>query len=257
MVNLVSRLWNWLWPPKEEILSVSDAYNILDQDDEVTEIVQPETATEEPIERYTCCLKTGKITKADETCFEIDNHYTFQSELDLKEGSNVSFIVRKENNEIKVSNIYLIDNEWELGNIVDTENKWCYRTLVTKVVERSERNVICDPGNCTVDLNKVASEFVPIVGDWLQLDVKCVLNQEVSDLFGSIIEISKIHPLRSSAIMGKITQFYTDTQTGVVNKNIFFSTDILPLGYFPSLGKFIDDVLLQLHVITFLIVAIK
>ncbi|KRT81245.1 hypothetical protein AMK59_4958, partial [Oryctes borbonicus] len=217
--------------PKPDI-SLEDAYgtlNIVDSTD------NQKDALEDVELDYVCYHRTGIITSICDDGITIDNIYSYKEKhVNLAVGTKVSYICYTKGRDIKITNVSIVDNEW---NCEDSDKKfnWCYRTIVGKVIKRERRNIFIDPGDIIVNLNEVNSEFVPIVGDWLELDVISEIDENVTDLAGNILQIHKINPLRHKVIEGVVRTWDLSIQNGTINFNIFFDRESLCAGYIPSL----------------------
>ncbi|KAJ3663775.1 hypothetical protein Zmor_008002 [Zophobas morio] len=218
-------------------LSLDEAYNVIREcKQEVPNGHKKEEHREvEDIGQYEVLSKIGRVTHADGNTFRVDDLYDFQTDIsDLIVGSKISYQLIRSEGGVKVCDVRLIENDW---NVVDTgKKKWHERTLICSVVQREGRIISLSPGNITINLNSVCSEFIPIAGDWVELDVKCEIDENVVDLNGKIIEINKVQPLRPQVKLGQVSQWNSQESTGVVNKNIFFDKDALYCGYQPVRG---------------------
>lgn len=217
-------------------LSLDEAYNVLSKctNNENTEVANNNSVTED--EEFSTYHKTGYITAIENNTYTIDNIYQFVSDnLNAAVGTNISYITYISNGKFKVSNVEIINSDWD--SFVEVSNrKWCTRILACKVINKSMRDILVEPGNVKINLNEVSAEFVPVVGDWLEIDVKCEIDESIADLNGNIIEVNKISPLRIKQISGIIKQWDKHTQTGVIDKNISFSKESLSQGYIPFVG---------------------
>lgn len=226
--------------PESEDLTLENACSLLSS----SSIKPKEVLSEDIIETVgdnAFLSKTGKITDVLDKHFIIDNTFitdkslvSFRIEKDLK----VSFDVLISEGREKVTKVSLVDNEWD---IAEDENKlWSSRIFICKVEERTGRKLLLSPGEIEIDLNNVSIEFLPIIGDWLELDVKCSVNENSVNLLGKIIEINKISPVRPHVTSGVISNW--NNVSGLINKNIFYNQASLSSGYKPVVG---DKVVVQ------------
>lgn len=152
--------------------------------------------------------KTGKITFMATDYVLVDNFYVCDivnvSVNNLKIGDNVYYTTfqQRHNNEHKIRKIISVINEsWD--DVVPESQASLVKPqvfakcIIGKVTERKNRLLIVEPNNISVDLNKVQSEFVPVIGDWLKLESKVEINEDSCNLNGEIVEIKRIQPLRS------------------------------------------------------------
>ncbi|RZC38422.1 helicase Mov10l1 [Asbolus verrucosus] len=218
-------------------LSVDEAYNAVSECEDTSwnNKVKIEEGVIEDIDTYEICNKIGKITKICDDVYTIDDTYNFQSNLEnLLVGTKISYHLIRSAGEVKVGDVHIVENDW---NIVDIgKHNWHVRTLICTVLKKEGRVLTLTPGDITVNLNDVCSAFIPIVGDWIELAAKCLLNENVVDLSGKIIEINKLQPLRLQVKLGKISRWNSSGNTGLMDKNIFFNKDALYGGYFPVQG---------------------
>lgn len=189
--------------------------------------------------------KTGIITSATDGEFAIDGTYKFKSsDTNIVVGSKVSFTSYiDEDKKINVSNVEVLENDWDCISR-NVNSKWCTRSITCKVIQRNKREIVVDPGNLQINLNNVSSNFIPLVGDWLQVDVKCEIDENVADLSGKILDINEIAPLRCKQIQGIVKSFDERLQNGVIDRNIFFDSDSLCAGYVPRIGdKVVSEII--------------
>ncbi|XP_018571512.1 probable RNA helicase armi [Anoplophora glabripennis] len=219
-------------------LSLEDACSILEEN--VTDVNEttPKEADNLP-NNY--CNKVGTITKREENKYFIDDIYTFSSEnINISIGSKVSYNILMSNGTENIINVKLFDNDWD---VVETGNTlWNTRVIICKVEKQINRTLTVSPGDINIDLNDVSTDFLPVVGDWIELDVKCSINERAIDLSGQIIEINKILPVRAHIETGTVTAWDVAEHTGVVKKNVFFNKYSLSCGYMPMVG---DKVIIE------------
>ncbi|KAK9298846.1 hypothetical protein QLX08_007954 [Tetragonisca angustula] len=231
-----------------------------DESDEINSVIaRIENAYEEEIRRGECSnedasyYKRGIITLITTDYLVVDEFYVCDvantSVSNLKVGDKVcySLSMERDNHEEKhkIKIISVINESWE-----DAENseadivkpQTLTRCIVGKVMERKNRLLVVEPNNITVDLNKVESEFIPVIGDWLQLEIEVEIDEVSYNLNGEILEIKKIQPLRSRLDVGTVTSFDLTKEIGVIGKNTVFNKRICDSGYIPCVGdKVISD----------------
>lgn len=228
--NLISYLWG---PTSDSDISLENVYDVLNTDS--TSEKEPNIIDNVDVLEYSCYHRTGIVTSVCDNGILIDNKFLYsENSLGIAVGTTVSYVCYTDNNETKISNLSIVDNEW---NCVDSneQRNWCYRTVLGKVVKRDKRNVYIDTDNIVVNLNNVNSEFIPIVGDWIELEVISEIDENVTDLCGNILKVHKINPLRHKVVEGNIKTWDVSTQTGTINFNIFFDRESLCVGYVPVL----------------------
>lgn len=181
--------------------------------------------------------KIGVITaKNHGNTYTIDNLYKYECcELNGNVGDRVSYISYVSDRKLHVTRVSVIESDWDTVSN-DTKSTWCNRTLTVKVVQRKRREVIAEPGAIKINLNDVRSEFIPIVGDWLQVEAKCEIDEQITDLTGNILEVTKIKPLRLRDLMGVVRRWDSSTETGLIDRDVFFNFDSLSCGYTPCIG---------------------
>ncbi|XP_014214537.1 probable RNA helicase armi [Copidosoma floridanum] len=111
----------------------------------------------------------------------------------------------------------------------------CMRVHVGRVNQKKGRKMYLEDGTL-VNLDNVAAEFVPVVGDWLQLDCLFKIDGDVMNFKGEIVEIKTVKPLRRYNKMGRITDFNEELQYGVVDRSIVFNKFVCRNGYLPCIG---------------------
>lgn len=228
-----------------------------DTDEEINEVISRielanETNTdrtekkEEALNEEGCYYKTGSITEIFTDYILIDDSYTYEkiddSTNNLKVGDKIHYLLylRNPNAKPKVRKIIcVIDDSWNNENINvknDVHTYMTSRNIVAKVTKREGRIAIVEPNNIRVDLSKVRSEFIPLIGDWLMLDCLVELSNESEDWMGEILEINEIKPLRSQLNCGVISKYNPENKVGVINKDIIFYKRLCGMGYIPHVG---------------------
>lgn len=228
-------LSSWIWDSEPaELLSVDEAYNILEEA-KSEEVQEDNSDAEQDESDYLLCQKTGVITEISGTTLKIDDIYSYTCEDEsFRVGSKISYKVYKTGHKFKVTEVNRIESDWDL--IETKKSTWCERVMVCQVEKRDGRNIILKENQLTVDLNDVTTEFIPIVGDWLQLEVKCEIDESVSDLCGKVLEVTKISPVRPHVKQCKITNYDVDLNAGTIDTFIYFNGDSLPFGFVPVKG---------------------
>ena len=200
-----------------------------------------------------CYYKTGKITLVATDYVLVDDFYVCDraniSPNNLAVGDQVYYSVSRESRgeEHKIRKIVsVIDESWDdvaaepPPNPVDPQT--LTKCIIGKVIERKNRLLTIEPDDISVDLNKVQSEFIPVIGDWLKLESEVEINEESYDLSGDILEIKRIQPLRSKLDIGTVSSYDPIKEVGVIGKDIVFTRRICDLGYIPCVGdKVISD----------------
>lgn len=201
-----------------------------------------------------CYYKTGTITCIAVDFVMIDDCYVYEKNdhlsNNLKVGDNVYYLalLRDPNARLKVIKIISVmsnetwDNQYSISENNMIHKRMIQRSLIAKVTERQGRIVIVEPNNIRIDLNKVQSEFIPLVGDWLTLESLVEVNDDSPDLCGEILEVDKIKSLRSKLDVGIITKYDPLNQVGIVDKSIIFHKGACEPGYVPCVNdKVVSD----------------
>ncbi|XP_066250073.1 probable RNA helicase armi [Euwallacea similis] len=187
--------------------------------------------------------KIGAITGIKGEKFIIDTCHEFSNE-DSKQyfqvGDRVSYQMLVSEGKIDIYNVTHI-NTWD--SIVPRENVAATRVMVCKVEKREKRNVFLTPGDIKVNLDHTHVEFIPYVGDWVEVEVKYEVNEHALDLSGEIIEVNKLWPIRPHIESGKVTLWNSQENYGIINNNIFINRDSLNCGYIPVIG---DEVVVEI-----------
>ncbi|XP_033194501.1 putative RNA helicase armitage [Bombus vancouverensis nearcticus] len=198
--------------------------------------------------------KTGSISFIATDYIVVDDFYVYDikntSISNLKVGDKVSYLLSPKQDNLekqhKIKKIFVLneswDNEVEHSEIDSTKPETLTRCVIGKVIERKNRLLVVEPDNITVDLNKVQSDFIPVIGDWLQLESEVEIDEISYNLNGEILEIKRIQPLRSKLNIGTVTSFDPTKGVGVIEKDIVFNKNICDSGYIPCVGdKVISD----------------
>ncbi|KAG5887039.1 hypothetical protein JTB14_029998 [Gonioctena quinquepunctata] len=178
--------------------------------------------------------KTGTITQVRENKYVIDDLHTVEEHEKIFElGSKVTYDLFRSNGVTKALNVEPL-SEWDC--VQNADSLWNSRILICKVEQRVDRKLILSPNDVTLNLDAIPLEFLPIVGDWLEIDVKCTINENNLDLSGKILEINRVSPVRLHLETGKVTGWKDSEWAGVINKNIYFNKEALSTGYIPLVG---------------------
>lgn len=194
-----------------------------------------------------CHYKTGSVTFVNDDYVLIDHSYMCEVSDILtskpKIGDTVYYLAYKKN-ENCASKIYkimsIIEESWDGEVIVPQINpvkaQALTRNIIGKVIKREGRKVFVDSGNISIDLNKINSEFIPAIGDWLKLESVVEVNKNITDLSGEILEVNKIQPLRSKLDIDVITSYDPVKLCGTIGKSIVFNKIACESGYIPCVG---------------------
>lgn len=218
-------------PLIEPLEKAYDLINQKDEDDEPEELVQ-----EAQIPDNQCFRRTGKVVYVDSHCVNLEGELYFDNcnIPDIKIGDQVIYLAYMKDDVLKVSKILEKADEWKA--VQEENNLWLQRKLVGKVKERNGRNVVIDPGDYVCDLNKVKSEFVPVVGDWLDVEAITQVDEKVTDFCGEVLEIIRISPLRASMVQGVVKKWSNELEIGIINSDVFFNKDSCVPGYIPIMN---------------------
>ncbi|VEN36259.1 unnamed protein product [Callosobruchus maculatus] len=238
-----SYITSFFWPSQDDDnLSLNEACAILETTlENRPEVQNVNTETAEHAPKNAFCRQTGTISQETESKYIIDDKFPFEKgSISFPVGTKVSYSYFINEGKPTVIDVDFVNAEWD--EPTPQNGLWTTRILVCKVQQRQHRKLLLDPDTVEVDLDNVCIEFVPVVGDWLQLEVKCTVDEQAIDLQGKILEINKIIPLRSHMVVGKITSWNTDQACGTIDRNIYFDKNVLVNGYVPVVG---DKVITQ------------
>ncbi|KAI4497922.1 hypothetical protein M0802_007038 [Mischocyttarus mexicanus] len=194
-----------------------------------------------------CYYKTGTVTFVGDDYILINNNsmcdYINALAGSLKVGDIVYYLAYKKNkdDEEKICKIISVKEEcWDDNVIIPQEKtlkKDIFRkNIIGKVNKREGRIVFISPGEIRFDLNKINSEFIPIIGDWIILEALAEVDDSNTDLTGEILEVNKIQPLRHIVHFDNITNYDPIKEYGTIGKNILFHKIVCESGYIPCVG---------------------
>ncbi|XP_076272336.1 putative RNA helicase armi isoform X1 [Rhynchophorus ferrugineus] len=230
---MFSYILSFFYRPKPE-LSLEECVNILTQNDNNEESTANDYNRNNDFHKddYNFSTTKGIITAKINDKYVIDDLYKFLSEKEeFNVGTTVSFQKLVEGENIVIYNVHEIEKDWELH--IEKDSLVTSRIIISKVIERNGREIFLDKDNIKFNLDSVSSEFVPLVGDWIELEVKCEVDKNTLDLSGKVIDIIKIAPLKPHISNGQITYWDANRKTGHINRSIFFNQDSLSCGYIP------------------------
>jgi len=199
-----------------------------------------------------CYYKTGIITHVTAESILIDDDYAYEKDnhldMNVKVGDKVYYLayLRNSSAEPKVRKIISVlddescdDTHVESKKIVHHQ-PLISRSIIAKVTKRKGHIAVLEPNNIRIDLSKVRSNFVPLIGDWLILESSVELNNSFTDLNGEILEVDRIKPLRSKLDIGVISKY--DADVGVIDRQVIFHKYACEPGYIPCVGdKVVSD----------------
>lgn len=227
-------IYSYLFGDSETYFSQDEARAILNTIGNDCQEKSP--PTEEIQEENSTLHKVGFITSKKDHTYTIDNLYSYESdELNARVGEKVSYIAYISERKLHLTDVTVIDSDWDVATD-NVKSSWCTRSLTVKVTGRILREITAEPGPLKINLNNVRSEFIPIVGDWLQAEAKCEIDEHISDLTGKVLEVTRIRPLRSKQTIGFVKRWDANTETGIVDRDIFVNFDALTCGYAPRIG---------------------
>lgn len=230
MFNLLKNI-SGFFSSESHLIPLEQAIELINEKDEKEKVI--ETEQEESVAENKCFTRIGKVIYIDNHGITLEDEKYFENCTikNINIGDKVSYLAYMKDGVMKISKILEKIDEWQPQK--EENNLWLRRKLVGKVIERSGRNLKIDPGNYICDLNKVKTEFVPIVGDWLDVEAITQVDEKVVDYCGEILEITKISPLRVNMIAGTVKNWSDALETGIINNDIFFDkTSCIP-GYIP------------------------
>ncbi|XP_012230039.2 probable RNA helicase armi [Linepithema humile] len=233
---------------KTEIEDINEVISHIEHAEENTDII---TEKEEKLDKAGCYYKTGCVTQITQSYILIDDCHMYEQNNDstnLKIGDKVQYMAfKRDSNEkpiVKKIICVIDDQSWDNANTKseDVHTQMIPRSIVAKVANREGRIVIVKPNNIRVDLSKVQSDFIPLIGDWLVLESLVELNDNSTDLSGEILEVDKITPLRSKLDVGIISKYNYDSEVGIIDKQVIFHKRACEPGYIPRVGdKVVSD----------------
>ncbi|XP_047346297.1 probable RNA helicase armi isoform X2 [Vespa velutina] len=248
MYNIINNVFGYKYfsqPEEDDINVVIARLESLQKEDALTS--KNEETCEETYDEEGSYYKTGNVTFVNDEYVLIDNCYMCETTNVLtskpKVGDMVYYFAYKKNedNDQKIYKIIsIIEESWDDTVIVPQTNivkvDILTKTIIGKVISRKGRKVFIDPNDICIDLDKINSEFIPIVGDWLQLECLVEFDEKKTDLTGKIIEINRIRPLRSKLDINVITVYDPIKEYGTIGKTTVFNKAVCESGYIPYVG---------------------
>lgn len=195
---------------------------------------EPTVVEEEETPDNACNLEKGRITLINEHFGLIDGTYYFEDAAitRLEEGMSVYYLAYQKAGQKKIKRVLSqISTE---SDQPDSESSRLQ--IVGKVSSRHGRIVCVEPQNIEFDLNLIRSEFIPIVGDWL--DIEGIIEEGINDdSENATFVIDNIAPLRSEEVTGVIEFFDLATNIGKIDGDIMFDKNVSCIpGYVPIIG---------------------
>ncbi|CAK9800689.1 RNA helicase Mov10l1 [Anthophora plagiata] len=242
--NLMKYVVKYKSPTKDEIDEIN---NVIAR---IENAYDKETQKDEYFNKA-ACYETGNITFIATDYIVINNFYVCDAVnilvKNFKVGDRVYYLASQDDEKKhKIKKVIsVIDDSWS-NEVTDSqanvESQLLTKCVIGKVVEHKNRLLVVEPNNISVDLNKVHSEFIPVIGDWVKLELKVEINQNSDDLNEKISEVKEIKPLRSKLDIGSVSSYDPIKESGTIGKNIVFSRRICDSGYIPCVGdKVVSD----------------
>lgn len=234
---------NFVKNEEAEELSLEKASELLENTKNVEpDLVQISDIANVPSLSNTFSTLVGTITHETERNFIIDGKYSFdRTGYDFTIGSEVSFDYLTYDGKTTVSNIRPYQKGWDTTEVRDS--LWSDRVVICKVEDRQNRELSCSPGEIKLSLDNISVEFLPIVGDWLEITVKSAVDENKINLSGKVLEVVTVLPVRPHVKTGKVTSWKIDELWGAINNVIYFNKESLSSGYVPVVG---DSVVSQI-----------
>lgn len=203
--------------------------------------------------------RSGIVTSVDEKGFAYVDHkhnlVLANCPPELRKGSHVTYVGYRQSadEDWTITKVLFVENElWhdeDEEKTVNTESATpdvnkeldtMLKNLVGRVHERKGREVTVEPDMVTFNLDSVSTDFIPIVGDWVEMEA--VVHAEVDDLemakvgTSIVLKVNRVSPLRSKVCVGRVTHWDQKICFGTIRSEIFFGKDTLDFGYIPSVG---------------------
>lgn len=244
MYNIISNVLGYKYTPQPEEDDINVVIARLKDIEDKSALT---SKLEETYDKEGYYYTAGIVTFVNDEYILIDNRYMYEITnilIDIpKVGDTVHYLAYKKDkdNDQKICKIiYLQEGSWDNTDAVPQSNivkvNVLTRSIIGKVFRREGRKVFIDPNDICIDLDKISSEFIPIVGDWLQLKTLVEVNEDKTDLIGEVVEVSRIQPLRSKMDIDVITAYDPVKQYGTIGKSIVFNKAACKSGYIPYVG---------------------
>ncbi|XP_045499637.1 probable RNA helicase armi [Colias croceus] len=200
-----------------------------------------ETVVEIP-KNAVCFQKTGIITDCGDNYVLIDGMTYFDVSscpYTLNVNDKVLYLCYKDTNE-KLVVIRILENQGICWDDEDTSEEQKFdiinHVLVGQVQYRQDRLVYIDGGDLVFNLDDVEGTFIPIQGDWLEMQCKVQKNEDKpTDIhMKQVLEVVSFKPVRTkikSAIVTEWTGSY-----GTLDRQIYFNNSTLIDGVIPQVG---------------------
>ncbi|XP_011690877.1 PREDICTED: putative helicase Mov10l1 [Wasmannia auropunctata] len=253
LYNGIQYALNYVYPEKTAEENIDEVISRIECANETSANVTV-NKSENELNEEGCYYKTGSVTQVAVNHVLIDNRYMHEKLDDLtnslKVGDKIQYLLYLRNPDAvpKVRKIiHVINDGWDNPNIklgVDAHTHMIPRSVIAKVVKREGRIAIVEyfPNDIRIDLSKVSSDFIPVVGDWLTLESLVEVDDNFADLSGEVLEVDKIRPLRSKIYNGVISKYDPETEVGVIDKHVIFYKRACNMGYIPCVGdKVVSD----------------
>ncbi|XP_012278461.1 RNA helicase Mov10l1-like [Orussus abietinus] len=200
-----------------------------------------------------CFYKTGKVSLVTDDYVLIDGRYMCEriniscSTINVDDKVYYLAFQRNQDEEQKIRKIlYVVDECWDderaEEQVAVVKTGIMKRNTIGRIERREGRTVHLEPIDVSINLDKVKSEFIPAVGDWVQLESLVQIDTDSNSYSGEVLEVDAIQPLRSKLTVGVITEYNVNMGEGTIDKTIFFRKTSCEPGYIPCVGdKVVSD----------------
>lgn len=239
--NIIKKIWNW----NDENSEFHESIKVLDDFEEETALVEYDPQAQPPKENASnnvCFERSGIVKFVTETygLTDKDLYFEYHNMNKIKVGMIINFLAFMKDGELKIARVLSFEVEGGWNEEPSKEyHLISLRNFPGQVIERKGRIVVValETEDQYCNLDKIHSEFIPVVGDWVQLDVNVEVDEQASNLAGRILEVLKIYPTRVKyGCKGFVTQYDKNMCMGTINKDIRFYADTCAPGYSPMIN---------------------
>lgn len=240
LLNCIKKIWNW----GSESTELQESIKTLEEFDEETALAEYDARPKDKIvpNNNVCFERSGIVKFVTETYGLTDKDVYFEYPLmnQVKVGMIINYLAVLKDGVQKIVRVLSFEVEGEWNEEASQEyHAISIRSFPGQVKERRGRIVVVslETEDQECNLDKIHTEFVPVVGDWVQLDANVEVDEKVSNLAGRILEIFKISPIRvKHGCKGLVRRYDKNTGIGIINQDIRFSKDTCMAGYSPMVN---------------------
>ncbi|XP_047512262.1 uncharacterized protein LOC125054413 isoform X2 [Pieris napi] len=201
-----------------------------------------ENKVQESSQQSECFQRTGFVTHCGESYILIDGSFYFDTSacsFNLNVNDKILYLGYNNSNEELVI-VRILQNEgigWENEDDSEEQRFDVINHIIVGIVDcREDRNVFIQGGDLKFNLDDVQGTFIPIAGDWLEMQCSIQKNDEkLTDInMTQVLQVTHFRPLRTKIKSGTVTEW--SGKVGIIDNQIYFDSSTFIETFIPQVG---------------------